>query len=109
MRIGWVGGLTRSEAQLERMAAAAGHRLEFHTGDVGGRGAGDLRALIDRVDFVVIVTDINSHGAVIQAKRLAHKFGRGTLVVRSCGVSRFQAFLDALEARQVNLATAAVG
>lgn len=106
MRIGWVGGLTRSEGQLERMAATAGHRLEFHSGDVGGRGAGDLRSLIERVDFVVIVTDINSHGAVIQAKRLAQKLGRGTLVVRSAGVSRFQIFLDALATRDAQLAEA---
>lgn len=100
MRIGWVGGLTRSEAQLERMAANAGHRLEFHSGDVGGRGAGDLRSLIERVDFVIIVTEINSHGAVIQAKRIAQRLGRGTLVIRSCGASRFQAFLDALATRE---------
>jgi hypothetical protein len=89
------------------MAATAGHKLEFHSGDVGGRGAGDLRALIERVDFVVIVTEINSHGAVILAKRIAHKLGRGTLVVRSCGVSRFQAFLDALATREARVIAAA--
>lgn len=109
MRIGWIGGLTRSESQLERMAAAAGHRLEFHSGDVGGRGAGDLRALMERVDFVIILTDINSHGAVIQAKRLAHRLGRGTLVVRSCGAARFQALLDAWKVRDARLAAPAFG
>jgi len=107
MRIGWVGGLTRSEAQLERMAANAGHMLEFHSGDVGGRGASDLRSLIERVDFVMIITDINSHGAVILAKRLAQKLGRGAVVVRSSGVSRFQAFLDALAIREARFAEAA--
>jgi hypothetical protein len=106
MRIGWVGGLTRSETQLERLAANAGHRLEFHSGHVGGRGAGDLRSLIERVDFVVIVTDINSHGAVIQAKRLAQRLGRGTLVIRSAGVTRFQALLDALATREAQFAEA---
>jgi hypothetical protein len=88
------------------MAAEAGHKLEVHTGHVGGRGAGDLRALIERVDFGVIVTDINSHGAVIQAKRLAQKLGRGTLVLRNCGLSRFQIFLDALAARDARFAEA---
>ena len=54
--------LTRNDALYERMAAAAGHAIEFHTGHVGGRGATDLRALIERVDLVVILTEINSHG-----------------------------------------------
>jgi hypothetical protein len=99
MRIGWVGGLTRNDAIYERMAASAGHTIEFHCGRVGGRGADDLRKLIERVEFVVILTEINSHGGVILAKRLAQKLCRGTLVLRSCGVSRFAAFLDALAIR----------
>jgi hypothetical protein len=99
MHIGWVGGLTRNDAIYERMAAAAGHTIEFHNGRVGGRGADDLRRLIERADFVVILTEINSHGGVILAKRLAQKLGRGTMVIRSCGVARFEAFLDALAIR----------
>lgn len=99
MRIGWVGGLTRNDAIYERMAEAAGHSIEFHCGRVGGRGADDLRKLIERVDFVVILTEINSHGGVIQAKKLAQKAGRGTMVIRSCGVSRFASFLEALASR----------
>src|SRR5689334_9871584 len=77
MRIGWIGGMERSEAAIQRTARQAGHEVEFHRGHVGGRGSIDLRALVERVEFVVIVTDINSHGAVIQAKRLAQKLGRG--------------------------------
>ena len=99
MRIGWVGGLDRNEAIYEKMAASAGHTIEFHNGRVGGRGAEDMRKLIGRADVVVILTEINSHGGVILAKRLAQKLGRGTLVLRSCGVSRFAAFLDALAIR----------
>lgn len=99
MRIGWIGGLTRNEAQISRMAEWAGHSLEFHSGEMSGSGADQLRRLVERADFIVLVTEINSHGAVILAKKLCHRLGRGSLVMRSCGTSRFQALLDALAIR----------
>jgi len=34
MHIGWVGGLDRNEAHFERMAAAAGHVIEWLTNPV---------------------------------------------------------------------------
>ena len=71
MRIAWIGGLERNERELERIAVRGGHGLEFHSGHVGGRGAGDLRAMIERSDLVVILTDVNSHGAVLLAKKMA--------------------------------------
>lgn len=49
MRIGSIGGLSRNKAQLEQIARERGHRLEFHTGDMAGRGATDLRSLLERV------------------------------------------------------------
>ncbi len=99
MRISWIGGLTRNEAQISRMAEWAGHSLEFHSGEMSGSGADQLRRLVERADFVVLVTEINSHGAVILTKKLCHRLGRGSLVMRSCGTSRFQALLDALAIR----------
>ena len=99
MRIGWIGGLTRNEAQLSRMAERAGHTLDFHSGEMNGSGGGRLRRLIERADFVVLVTEINSHGAVILTKKMCHRLGRGSLVIRSCGTGRFQALLDALAIR----------
>lgn len=99
MRIGWIGGLTRNEAQISRMAEWAGHSLEFHSGEMSGSGSDQLRRLVERADFVVLVTEINSHGAVILTKKLCHRLGRGSLVMRSCGTSRFQALLDALAIR----------
>lgn len=104
MRIGWIGGRERNETQLERIAERSGHTLEFHSGHVGGRGAGDLRALVERSDFVVIVTDVNSHGAVLLAKKLAQRAGRASLVIRRCGTARFQALLDAFTTRDHHLA-----
>lgn len=107
MRIGWIGGLTRNESQISRMAEWAGHSLEFHSGDMSGSGADQLRRLVERVDFVVLVTEINSHGAVILTKKLCHRLGRGSLVMRSCGTSRFQALLEALAIRNERTLAAA--
>ncbi len=73
---------------------------EFHTGNVRGRGASDLRAVIARSDLVVIVTDHNSHGGVHVAKRLARQLKRTSVVLTRCGVARFGALLDALAARE---------
>ena len=106
MRIGWIGGRERNETQLERIAEDRGHHLEFHSGHVGGRGANDLRALVERSDFLVIVTDVNSHGAVLLTKKLAQRLGRASLVIRRCGTARFSALLDAMALREQNLAAA---
>lgn len=103
MRIGWIGGRERNETQLERIASRSGHFLEFHSGHVGGRGADGIRTLVERSDFIVIVTDVNSHGAVLLAKKIAQQVGRSSIVLRRCGTSRFQALLEAIEVRDARL------
>lgn len=100
MRIGIIGGIDRQEPELSRLAAAAGHVLELHTGKVGGRGAGELRALVARVDLLLVVTDHNSHTAVQMARRLGRQLGCPVVVLARCGVARFQALLAALAARE---------
>lgn len=99
MRIGWIGGLDRRESALVDAARSAGHRLDFHKGDVRGRGAEELRALVARSDFVIILTDTNSHGAVQQARKAARHYDKPSLLVRNFGASRFQRLLDALDRR----------
>ncbi len=108
MRIAWIGGLDRNEMQLKRMAAAAGHHLDFHKGDTGGRGAAALRSTVERADLVIILTDVNSHGGVQLARRLCQRLGRGALVVRRCGASQFQRLLDALSSRDERMMAAAL-
>ena len=104
MRIGWIGGLTRNEGELRRVAERAGHTLDFHSGEVGGRGAGDLRSVVERADFVVIVTDVNSHGAVHTAKKAARQLDRPTLIIQNFGAARLSRLLEALDRRrQVNV------
>jgi len=97
VRIAVVGGLERHESEIARRAAAAGHAVEFHRGRVGGRHAEELEAIVERSDLVLIVTEVNSHGAVFIAKKAAHRAGRPSIILRTCGPSRFQLVVDALQ------------
>ena len=99
MRIAMIGGLDRNERLLQDLARAHGHLLEFHTGHMRGRGAADLRALVERAELVVLTPDVNSHGAVQLGKRAAREAGRGFVILRTCGVARFRTLLEALDTR----------
>ncbi|MCC6524334.1 MAG: DUF2325 domain-containing protein [Polyangiaceae bacterium] len=88
MRIGIVGGVGRNQPQLYELAARAGHVLEVHDGDVGGRGAVALAALVRRADLVVIAMEVNSHGAVRLARRLCKSSGTAALVLRTASPAR---------------------
>lgn len=92
-----IGGVERNETDYARVAERAGHQLEFHGGWIGGRGSETLQALMARADLVIVVTDVNSHGAVLLARRLARELGRPMLLVRRLGTSRFRSLLAGLE------------
>lgn len=96
MHIGLVGGLDRSEAQYRQLAERAGHSIEWHTGDLAGRGAGTLESMIERSDLVIVVTAVNSHGAVWRARKLAKLRNKRLLLLARCGVSRFGSLLSEL-------------
>ena len=106
MRIAWIGGLDRNQGELQRLAAQRGHLLDFHTGNTHGRGASELRAIVERANFVIILTDVNSHGGVLLAKRTSSKAGKGALVMRKCGRARFVQLLEALDIRHGRLRVA---
>jgi hypothetical protein len=89
MHIGIVGGLDRAEPLLERIAGTAGHTVEFHTGRTNARGTAQLDALVERAQLVVVLTDINSHGGVQLARRLAARRGRPLVILRRLGAARF--------------------
>jgi hypothetical protein len=97
VRIAVIGGLERHEPEIERRASAFGHAVEFHRGRVGGRHAEELEAMVQRCDVTIIVTQVNSHGAMHLAKRAAGRFSRPALIARTCGPSSFSAILDSLE------------
>ena len=93
MNVAIVGGVEHREASLEQVARRAGHRLEYHGGHVGGRGADGLRAVIERADIVVLQTAVNSHGSMYLAKKLSRQLGKELVVVRSCGPTRLTTLL----------------
>ena len=99
MLIGIVGGLERSEQDFHRLAKRLGCTIEFHSGHMGGRGAATLDRTIERAELVVIVTDLNSHGAVQQARRRVRELQRPSLLVRRFGIAQLSALLADLERR----------
>jgi hypothetical protein len=94
MRIGIVGGAERIEARLRTLASAGGHELEFHPGHMNGTGAGKLRAIVDRCDLLVVITDVNSHAAVLQARDLARRSGRPLRLIRRLGTAQLRLLLN---------------
>jgi hypothetical protein len=93
MRIGIVGGVERSEAEYRNIAERAGHSVVFHGGHVGGRGSDTLAALARSVDFLIIVTDVNSHGAVQLARREARRHDVPVVLRRRCSPTRLAAIV----------------
>lgn len=98
MRIAIVGGVERAEPHYERVAREHGHEVDFHPGHIGGRGTASLAQAIDKADLVIIVTDVNSHGAVRFARQRLRLRGRSPILLRGIGVSRFEALLSELAA-----------
>src|SRR6187549_2280647 len=93
MHIGIVGGVERGEQRYAAAAASKGHSFEFHGGDMAGRGSDSLEALVLRSDLVICVTDVNSHAAVLGARRHARALRRHCVLTRRLGLSRFRALL----------------
>jgi hypothetical protein len=96
MRIAVIGGLERHESEIERRASVLGHDVEFHRGRVGGRHTAELEAMVQRCELAIIVTRVNSHGAMYIAKKAATRHERPSLITRTCGPSHFSAILDSL-------------
>jgi hypothetical protein len=99
VRIAVIGGLERHEAEISRRADILGHAVEFHRGRVGGRHAGELESMVQRCELTIIVTQVNSHGAMYIAKKAAARHGRPALHVRTCSPSSFSMILDSFASR----------
>lgn len=96
MKLSIVGGVQRAEGLLRNIAEREGHDLDCHDGDLSGRGASSLRAFVERADVVIVVTAVNSHGAVWLARRLAHRIGKRCLLFDRLGAARFVGLLRSL-------------
>jgi hypothetical protein len=105
MRIGIVGGLDRNAPALQALATARGHVLEVHKGVVAGpTSANGLRALVQRADLIIVLTDVNSHNAVKMARVEARRWHRPLRLLRRLGPSQFSAWLGALPAQAAEAA-----
>ncbi len=100
MRIAVIGGLDRTEQELGSIAARSGHVVELHGGYMHGRGGETLKSAITRADLVILVTDVNSHGAVQLARKLCQRAGKSPLLVRRCGAARFSQIAEALHIQE---------
>jgi hypothetical protein len=100
MRIAVIGGRYKNEGQLARIAQSRGYELEFEEGHTVGRGIESIRTAVSRSGLVVIVTDVNSHGAVHTAKKAARQLDRPTLIIQNFGAARLSRLLEALELRR---------
>jgi hypothetical protein len=97
VRIGLVGGVERNETDYREIAERAGHTLAFHSGHIGGRGSTTLAGLVRSVDLLIVVTDVNSHGAVQLARREARKAGVPVVLYRRCSPARLAAVVAGLD------------
>ena len=85
--------------------AAVGCEIEHHTGHMTGRGADGLASIIHRADMVVILTDVNSHNAVLAARRLATARGCPHYLMRRCSPRNLVALIDQFTAQQLPVAS----
>lgn len=85
MRIAVIGGVERTQTTLVRLASDLGHELEFHPGHINGRGVEEIRRAVGRADLVVVLTDVNSHGAVKVARVACQKLGREMVLTKRLG------------------------
>lgn len=94
MKIGIVGGVERNEAHYRKIAEDAGHELVFHSGHINGRTGDKLVEVARSVGLLVVLTDVNSHGAVGVVRKAATRFGTPLMLMRRLGPSRFAAELS---------------
>lgn len=94
MRIAIIGGHDRSGTSLAQVARRCGHELEFHPGHVAGRGSDEIRAIVGRAELVLVLTDLNSHGAVHVARKAAQKLGRDLVLMKRVGLKNLAKLLE---------------
>jgi hypothetical protein len=96
MRIAMIGGVERNERALEEIASSLGHELDYHGGHMKGRGVDEMWKLVRRCDLLIVSTDVNSHTAVMVARKVARLEGKEVMLTRSGSPSKFREMLRAL-------------
>lgn len=96
-RIAIVGGIERNQGLYERIAAEAGVEVGYHGGHLRGRGPDAQSDLVRRSDLVIVLTQVNSHGAVKLARAEARRFGVPVVVQSRLSPSGLAALLPGRE------------
>jgi hypothetical protein len=96
LRVAFIGGVECVERQLVALGDELGIDVQMHNGHMKGRDKDRLVALASRAHVVVLVTGVNSHGAVGIAKQAAAKTGAAVRIVKFCGSSKARALLTEL-------------
>ena len=96
LHVAFVGGVACVERQIIALGEELGIEVEVHQGQVRSQSKERLVALVARANVLVLVTGVNSHGAVGIAKREAAKTGAEVRIVKFCGSSRARALLTEL-------------
>jgi hypothetical protein len=99
VRIAVVGGPDRLIAPLAALAKAHRHPFEHHNGHTAGRGLETLDAMVRRADLVIIVTGVNSHGAVLHSRAAVRRHGVASVICKSFGPSRLARLIEAIGLR----------
>ncbi len=95
-RVLFVGGVERIERELAFIGDELGLDVRIHDGHARGQSMGRLAAVVRGCEMVVLVTGVNSHGAVQIAKREAQKAGAAVRIVKFCGSATARALLAEL-------------
>jgi hypothetical protein len=96
LRVAFVGGVECVDRQLIALGDELGIDVEVHHGHMKGQSKQRLVSLIARTNILVLVTGVNSHGAVSIAKREAARSGAEVRILKFCGSSRARALLSEL-------------
>jgi hypothetical protein len=96
LRVAFVGGVACVDRQLMALGDELGIDVEVHQGHMKAQSRQRLAALIARANVVVLVTGVNSHGAVCVAKREAERSGTEVRIVKFCGSSKARSLLSEL-------------
>lgn len=96
LRVAFVGGVECVDRQLIALGDELGIDVEVHHGHMRGQSKQRLVSLIARTHVLVLVTGVNSHGAVSVAKREAERSGTQVCILKFCGSSRARALLSVL-------------
>jgi UDP-N-acetyl-D-mannosaminuronic acid transferase (WecB/TagA/CpsF family) len=96
LRVAFVGGVECVDRQLLALGDELGIDIEVHHGHMKAQSKQRLVALIARANVLVLVTGVNSHGAVSVAKREAERFGTEVRILKFCGSSKARSLLAEL-------------